>query len=465
MDATLKEALLDGATRQIKIRFPDNDHEEIVSGIVSNSLSLECTLNRDTELNFGECNAAQFEVEVEGIDNITGKNIQVYELVEGYQDEVKLFTGRVYSAKSNPESNTRVITAYDTLYFQKDADITAWYNEIFAGVTGVSMKDFRDSLFTYMGITQATQTLLNDTLVLHFYGTPEVITFGNIIRMICQLNACYGHIEPDGTFKYIYLGAETCDYSGNYQAHASNYSEYNVQSINNVRLYDMSGSLAVQANTGTNAWNIVGNYLLSGMEAADLEQLAAGLNAYVSSITLRNVSLEALISVPADMGARLSYITHTGEIVRSYVLSVRYSGSQLINQTISADIDERRRSTLGEDDEQALINVMVNSATTYRLDTTYTTTSTQYVFTAHLYYGNAEVTHTYDANKFKWLIRNEDGDDYLGSGYSITLDRTAAGYVGTIVCQWSDELETAGVISSAGDAIVSSSGDRIIGIY
>lgn len=465
MDSTLKAALLAGATRQIKIRFPDNDHAEITSGIVSGSLSLECTLNSDRELNFGECNAGQFVVEVENIDNITGKNIQVYEIVEDYEDEVKLFTGRVYSAESRPEHNTRVITAYDALYFRGEEDVTEWYNVIFAGVAGVTMKDFRDSLFAYMGITQATQTLLNDSLVLHLYGTDSKMTFGEIIRLICQLNACYGHIEPDGTFKYIYLGTETVDYSGNYLAHASKYSEFDVQRIDNVRLFDMAGYVAAQATNGSNAWNIIGNYLLAGQLATELAQLASTLCTYASTVTMRNVDLEALLSLPVEIGSRLTYTTHTGETIESYVLYTRFYGSQLVDQVITASVDEHRQTTLSKEEEQALTNIRINTALAYTLDTTYTTSNTQYVFTAHLYYGSDEVTQRFDPMKFKWMTRNEDGDEFLGYGYSITLNRTAAGYVGTIVCQWTDDPEEANIISAANDQLVSSSGDTIIGIF
>ena len=125
-------------------------------------------------------------------------------------------------------------------------------------------------------------------------------------------------------------------------------------------------------------------------------------------------------------------------------------GSELL-QSIESDIQTAQEAA--------------DAATTLRLETSYTTTISQYVFTAYLYRGNQDITHTYDTFKYKWYVRNEDGDEYLGAGYTMTINRTAAGYVGTIVCVWTDDVEEAEIISGAGDILSSSADDTIIGIY
>lgn len=103
----------------------------------------------------------------------------------------------------------------------------------------------------------------------------------------------------------------------------------------------------------------------------------------------------------------------------------------------------------------------IDVATTWALETEYETTTTAYAFTAHLYHGTEEVTTDYPAAKFKWLVRNEDGDVALGTGYTMNVNRTAAGYVGTIVCQWTDEAEEYELVTSAGDTIVTAGGDTL----
>ena len=106
----------------------------------------------------------------------------------------------------------------------------------------------------------------------------------------------------------------------------------------------------------------------------------------------------------------------------------------------------------------------IDAATTYRLDTEYTTEEASYEFTAHLYYGANDVTSDYDSRKFRWYVRNEDGDVDLGRGYTMTVSRDLAGYVGTIVCRWSD-TEEAVIIGSGNQIIVGSGGEVLIGLF
>ncbi len=363
MDAALKEALLGGATRRLGIRFPDNDHAAITEGIVSGSPRLECVLNSSKELDFGECNAAQFSVEVEGLDNIAGKRIQVYEVVEGYALEVKLFTGKVYSAIRQPETNTRLVTAYDALYYLADEDVTEWYQEVFPDNGSISVRAFRDYLFAYIGITQASQTLMNDSVMLvEYYLSGETVTFGGILKMICQMNACFGHIDPDGSFRYISLGDESCDYSGNYQGTASRYGEYAIQPIDRIRIFDAGGNVSINMGNGTNLWNLAGNILLYAVTGNALLTLATRLYQHVNAISMKNVELEALLSLPVSLGSRLTFTTHTGETVESYVLENRFHGSQLVSQNIVASLDERRINALGKNEQDAIINARIKAA-------------------------------------------------------------------------------------------------------
>lgn len=94
-------------------------------------MSLDRILNSATDLNFGECNASKFEVEISDVADITGLKIQVYELIDGYENEVVLFTGIVDSAKIQPERSTRKIVAYDELYSHSDDNVSEWYDSMF----------------------------------------------------------------------------------------------------------------------------------------------------------------------------------------------------------------------------------------------------------------------------------------------------------------------------------------------
>lgn len=359
MDNTLKEVLLDGAARQIRIRFPESDREEITSGIATGSAKLQCKLNSKEELNFGECNAAQFSVEIDDIDDITGEVIQVYALVEGYTPEVPIFYGRVYSAKRRPEIGSREIVAYDFLYDRAQEDVTSWYRALFASVDSMTLLAFRTALFTHMGIQQETVTLMNDAVSVQkmILKDDAVLTFGDCVTAICQMNACFGHVSPSGGFEYVSLGENIYDYSANYQALKSSYEEYAVAPIDRIRLYDGMGNISVAAGSGTNTWNLANNFLLYGLAEETLIGIANRLMAHVGVITYVPVRLDALISLPIEPGSKINVTTHTGDTFSTYALDLTYSGSQLVDQEIAATGKELRDSSLSTDDTLILLDL------------------------------------------------------------------------------------------------------------
>ena len=152
--------------------------------------------------------------------------------------------------------------------------------------------------------------------------------------------------------------------------------------------------------------------------------------------------------IDTDDGNALYEYTVSGWVARPF-------GAGAINSEIMEAIENAAQTA----------EAAAEAALTYRLDTTYTTTLSQYVFSAHLYYGADEVTTTFDTMKYVWYVRNENGDELLGYGYTITIPRTTAGYVGTIVCVWTDETAEANVTSASDDIIISAADDEIIGVY
>ena len=119
---------------------------------------------------------------------------------------------------------------------------------------------------------------------------------------------------------------------------------------------------------------------------------------------------------------------------------------------------------IGFDNLNVAVTESIDTATVWVLDTFYTTTDTTYEFEAHLYHGTEEVTEDFEDTKFKWLARNEDGDTFLGRGYTIEIDRSVAGYVGTIVCQFND-IEESYVIGDNDEMVIGSGGELLIGTY
>lgn len=392
-------------------------------------------------LNFGECNASKFEIEISDIEDIAGLKIQAYVNVAGYEEEVIVFTGYVDSAKAQPEQITRKIIAYDELKKHADDNVSEWYSSQFSSedkeeyqgswdsakkylsgnivncdgiyyqylcdadskfsvVTGyddegneitetytaadylvgktpadilqdanasqyiqtlevynpfiygyVTVKAFRNALFEHVGITQEETDLINDDVQITKTLDSNEIKFSDCIKAICQINAVFGHISKDGVFRYVSLGETAEDFSGNYKATNTTFEEYSTKAINSVRLYGNSGDITTIYGAGTNYWSISNNFLLYNLSTEVLEGVAKNLYEAVKDIVYTPVSLEALLSLlPVSIGAPLTFTTHTGQSVTSYILKDRLSGAQLTNQTIEADGNEIRDSSLSTAD-------------------------------------------------------------------------------------------------------------------
>ena len=480
---TVKEALLAGAPRDIYIKFEAEvyrlttsggdrlttaDDKDLVlsSGVVygartgviaSGSLKITRKLCTSTDLNFGQCNAAQFEVDLFDIDDVTGKHIEVYEMVEGVR--VDLFNGKVDSSKLNPEQNYRHITAYDALYELSQKDVKEWYDNYFAKITKSYYKGdwgdgntyvtpqvvkyndsyykyicnstdefiykdnenrefvenvsqflvgktpteilenrqiskyieratdfepyyydentiyaFRKALFNYLGIPQIATRLYNDFNMITKTINADTVLFGTLIQNLCQINCCFGHMTPDGLFEFVvfedrlpnneggHTGVETVDYSENYVSNATEYEEYTTNLIDGVRIFNADNVLVSYAGAlnAENPLDIVGNVFLEGLSSTRLDSYATNIFNRVKTITYTPISLEALVSLPIDLGSFIEFTSHTGQTVSSIMFEDTCSGPQLVNQTIRSTGNKKRSdpSKISNDLQRAIKNTL-----------------------------------------------------------------------------------------------------------
>ena len=69
------------------------------------------------------------------------------------------------------------------------------------------------------------------------------------------------------------------------------------------------------------------------------------------------------------------------------------------------------------------------------LQTPYTRSGDNITFTAKVYQSGQDITSTIPSYEYQWLTRTEEGDVYLGTGYSKTVDSGDLGYGGCIICR------------------------------
>ena len=102
-----------------------------------------------------------------------------------------------------------------------------------------------------------------------------------------------------------------------------------------------------------------------------------------------------------------------------------------------------------------------DNANTLYYDHTYTEENDTYTFTAYLYRGKQDVTSLVDPDHFVWFLRTEDGDEFYGSGRTITVTEAELGYRASVIGGYNEVME-ANIVTSDGDYEATSAGDRII---
>lgn len=384
----LREILLNGtANRQTIIHFPNGEYDDITGGIYSGSMTIEEILSESGELTFGECNASRFEATLFDVEDISNTMIYVYQKIPFDESKSKilithsgkeilthsnnnillgrssdyavpLFYGRVDSAELQTDKIHRKITAYDELYFQGDTNCAEWYSTFFSDGTNRTLKDFRNSLFDFIGVEQEDIVLVNDNIVIEETLSTTSLKFSDIIKAICQINGVFGHIDRKGIFRYVDLSnlSDVYNVSDNYRSNNTTYESYVVKKIDKLQIRSEEDDMGAIVGNGNNPYIIQGNFLLYGKTASELESIATSILNKVCDIEYRPIDTTLIFSEPyISVGSGLAIMTNRDNVViNTIVLKNTLSGTQLFNQNIISEGNEYRDEVV--DDVNAEIN-------------------------------------------------------------------------------------------------------------
>ena len=330
--------------------------------IRTEEFGLEETLCSGNTLNFGECNAAKLSFVVGYYENsIAGQNISVKITPTGGADFV-FGTYKVLSDKPTADKRWREVQAYDAMYDLLKADVTSWFNTLLPNANSLcTLKQFRDSLFTYFGITQKTTTLANDSMTVTRTINPTNLTGKTVLNAICQANGVFGKIGRDNKFEYVQLA----DYKSGLQPHiglyphtglypsqsgfgnnkqaedgtylSCKYEDYITNVIGKVSISNSENYEAGTAGSGTNVFYIKDNFLLFDKETADLNTIAANILAVVDGIKYRPAELEMVCAPWLETGDGFRVVTVDNKYVDSYILKRKIKGIQALKDSIIAD--------------------------------------------------------------------------------------------------------------------------------
>lgn len=355
-----------GADKQMRIASDDGLIDISNKEIHWEQFELKESLCSQSELTFGACEASQIKFKISNVYlSMVGKWLTVSETLGGHTDVPFIF-GRYKVVSDVPTDDRRYrnVTAYDAMYDILHRDAAVWYNRLKFPMT---LKVFRDSFFSYMGVTQEAAALVNDGMIVEKTIDPQELSGKTVIESICEINGCFGHITRDGKFRYVILkemieGLYPADdlYPSDdlYPADPMNatdiarnnyssckYEDYLCQHISKLQIRQKENDIGAITGSGNNCYVIEDNFLVYGKTAVDLQTIAESIYSVISVVWYRPASVEATGNPCFEVGDGIK-LTTTGEIIYTYILQRTLKGIQKPWDSYSANGEEYRSEKL-----------------------------------------------------------------------------------------------------------------------
>ncbi|MEA5059385.1 MAG: tail fiber domain-containing protein [Candidatus Pelethousia sp.] len=205
-------------------------------------------------------------------DELKGAEIELKQVIG--EEEVPIGVFIVDECTREADTWFIKIVAYDRLYWFRQ-DVAAWYN----GLTfPMLLQAFRESLCAYIGIPYEHDFLANDAMpLLEKTIEPASITGATVLSAICELNAAWPQIAPDGTLRWAQLGTESCE-TFDYEVYEQTYrpestrADYESKGINAVVIREAEDDIGghYPETLQDNPYIIQDNFLCYGRSTEDL---------------------------------------------------------------------------------------------------------------------------------------------------------------------------------------------------
>lgn len=344
--------------KQLNIEVIGTKHVIDNSMREQDTFTLTETLNDGTELKFGSCLPNQISFTGREVPIATkGMKLRVTETLEGNEnDPFEYGTYTVQSDTPTADRTKRQITAYDAMYDIINADVKSWYDGLTFPMT---LKQFRDSFFTHLGIEQKEAGLVNDGMTVNKTLTTtqsddssvtaeSIISGKTIIEAICEINGAFGNIGRDGRFEYVILkaitsalypaedlyprddlfpsDANTESMTGHYITF--DYEAFQSQAITQLEIRADDSTAGAIVGTAGNNYTISGNFLISDKTGAEMKQIANNLLPVIAQAAYTPIKSSECVGNPClELGDPIRFNT-SREIVESYILQRTLTGVQ-----------------------------------------------------------------------------------------------------------------------------------------
>lgn len=368
INSSLKEKYWDSATdKQMVISVVGTNQKIDNSMLEIGTFALEESLCSESELKFGACEANCVKFTARNTaGNIIGKTISIEETIDGdSQNPMPYGVFKVASDVPTADRAKRQITAYDAMYDIINTDVKSWY----AGLSfPMTLKQFRNSFFAHLGIAQVETSLVNDSMTVNktivatqtddssAVTEESAISGKTVVTAICEINGCFGNINREGKFEYIFLkaitsalypaedlfpsdnlfpsDANTESMTGHYITF--DYEDFQSKAITQLEIKTSEDNAGAIVGTAGNNYSITGNFLVPDKTGAELEQIANNLLPIMAQAAYTPIKSCTTVGNPClTLGEPIRFNT-TREIVETYLLQRTLTGVQSKRDSISA---------------------------------------------------------------------------------------------------------------------------------
>lgn len=336
----------DSVEKNWTINFPELSLTFADEIIIQESAELFESVLEDTNLQFVGCISSRFSV-ILRMSEDTAKDLKNAYMtvtvstpsIQG-SEPVVVFTGYVDSVEIESNKRNKKITAYDPLYSLSQVNVANWYKTL---PYPVSLKDFRDSLFEYLNVSQQTTSLPIDDLEITRQFDPQKLSALDVIKQLCQINGVFGKMGRDGTFQYLTpnnAGSETLEY-----CRSADYQEYTVQKITRVTVRYGDVWATYLGDIGKNEYVVQNNMFMANMSDETLFSAARSIFSNIQNFVYTPFNaeinglpyLECLDTVTMPI---LNVETDEWETKTFTVISRTTTGMEAMKDSVSASGDE-----------------------------------------------------------------------------------------------------------------------------
>lgn len=330
---------------EVKMYFPDMDLTLTNDDIQSESLELEHFLMSGNKLVYGKCNSAicaftTFKTDTKFKDKPFILSVKK----DGTTINLGIFF--VKSEKLSTNRTSKSIEAYDKLNKIYGKDARKWYKNLFGSGKTVTLKTLRDSLFSKFNIRQRTVSLPLDSITIKkFDGTIKSLSYNDVLEWICEINGCFGYMDIDGQFRYVFLNDRTLTHKFSpSDYYDSNFEDFTVRRINKIEVNDYENKITsiYENSTGDddNEYVVKDNLLLYKAEQETMDSVKTTLVAKITSVFYIPFNLRTEGKINVHLGDLVEVTNLKGETYTSYVLNKKLSGIVGMKSEFSANGEE-----------------------------------------------------------------------------------------------------------------------------